>query len=170
MGGDDVHAAAHADEKAGEERDQRGGRPDRAERERAGKAPDHSDIGHVEEDLQYVREHQRDAEANDRGKHRPLCKRNSLLFAHKKKTSESGPTAHSHMVLRRAGRIAPHARGDPVLHFCGFPHFCSIRAFPGVISAPQYTPATRNNKSARTKRMIGRVIFVPEESARPEPR
>ena len=59
---EDVYARAHADQKAGVERGKRCRRADGAQRVRAGELPDDGDVRHVEQYLQQVRRHQRQAE------------------------------------------------------------------------------------------------------------
>ena len=67
-----VHAAAQTDEEAGEERDERGRRADGAERVRADEPADRRNIGHVEEHLQNIGKHQRNAEAENLPRERAL--------------------------------------------------------------------------------------------------
>ena len=59
---DDVDAAAHADQKTGEQRHENRRRADRAQRPRAREAADDRHVRHVEQHLKHLREHQRHAE------------------------------------------------------------------------------------------------------------
>ena len=61
----DVHAVAHADQEAREQRHERRRRADGAQRRRAGKLADHGDVRHVEQHLQQLREDQRHTEQED---------------------------------------------------------------------------------------------------------
>ena len=58
----DVDGAPHADEKAGEQGHQNGGRSDRPQRLRTGEFSDNRHVRHIEQHLQQLREHQRNAE------------------------------------------------------------------------------------------------------------
>ena len=67
-----VYAVAQADQKAGEQRYEDGRRADGAERVRADEPADRRNIGHVEEHLQNIGKHQRNAEAENLPRERAL--------------------------------------------------------------------------------------------------
>ena len=81
-GGDNVHAAAHADQEASEQRNQNGGGAHRPQRLRARKSSDHGDVGHVEQNLQYIGKHEGDAETDNGRKQRTLRQGIGLGFTH----------------------------------------------------------------------------------------
>lgn len=57
-----VDAARHADEDAGKHGYENTGRTNRSKREGTGKFADHSDIRHIEDNLQDIRKHERHTE------------------------------------------------------------------------------------------------------------
>ena len=80
--GDHVDAAAHTDQEAREQADQDRGRSDRPQSPRPGKAPDHGDVRHIEQHLQNVGSHQRQAEPHNRREQRPRRQGKRLHLAH----------------------------------------------------------------------------------------
>ena len=57
-----IDTTAHTDQQSGKERNHHGTGTDRPKCLRTGKAPHHRNIGHVEEHLKQIRQHQRQAE------------------------------------------------------------------------------------------------------------
>ena len=80
-----VYAVAQADQKAGEQRHEDGRRADGTQLHRAGKAADDRHVGHIEEHLQYRREHQRHAERENLPGQRPLSEI-ARITGHKRNT------------------------------------------------------------------------------------
>ena len=64
-GGDHIDAAAHADQKAGEQCHQCGGGADGTQSVGTGELADHSDVGHIEQHLQKVGNHEGKTEQQD---------------------------------------------------------------------------------------------------------
>ena len=59
---DDVDTGTHTDEEAGVEHDHSGGRPHRSQGQGPREPPHHRDVGHGEQDLENIGEHEREAE------------------------------------------------------------------------------------------------------------
>ena len=95
LGSDNVHSTAHTDQEASEQRDQYGSGAYRARSLRAREPSDHSNVGHIEQDLQNIGKHEWDAETNNGWKQRSLRQGIRLGFTHTKKSSFDIPTPWS---------------------------------------------------------------------------
>ena len=110
---DHVDAAAHADEEPREQGHQDRGGAHRPQGPGPGKPPHHGDIGHVEQNLQHIGQHQGNAESDNGRQHRPLGQRKRMGCAHRKLLNISNNKQKKHPKPFGFGRLVHHQGLEP---------------------------------------------------------